>query len=114
MPKEIYGIRVVPKKDEEGIIFGGFVGIVINCVYNQYNAIDLLKMIQNEDGYFVESSVELDFAKVRENSQTSGEDKAKYLYSQALQLSDRNDKIAICETLVPHLKNLDSLWESKN
>ncbi|MBR3152424.1 MAG: hypothetical protein IKF52_02275 [Clostridia bacterium] len=113
-PKEIYGIRVVPKQDENGLAFGGFIGIVINCTYGHYNNIDILKMVQDQNGYYVESSVTLDFLKVQENSQTSGKAKAEYLLFQAEQFAEGYEKIAICETLVPDFMMLDALWETLN
>ena len=110
--KEIYGIRVVPEKDKNGLPFGGFEGILINCTVYGFDSIEIMKLVTKENSYFAESFMQLPFNEVCANSQKSGSEKAKFLYSKAKEFAPGDEEIAICEKLVPHLRLLDSSWVS--
>ncbi len=45
----IYGLRIVPHCDKNGIVFGGFDGIVISCPMLDFYNVEISKMVKNEE-----------------------------------------------------------------
>ena len=109
----IYGMRIVPRYDKNGVIYGGAEGIVIGKSYINNGNICICKMVYKEDGYFPKFTVTINFKEVLEHSSTSGEEKAKFLYSEAMQYNKENEPIFICEDLVLALKLLDVSWHRR-
>ncbi len=110
LENEIYGIRIVPKKDETGLVFGGFEGIVIYCD-NGNDDIEISKMERTKEGvYHPIFSFKIPFEKTLEHT-TSGKAKAEFLFSEAKKFAKRGEEIAICSSLIPDLRLLDYSWE---
>lgn len=110
--KTIYGIRIVPYRDNNGINFGMFEGIVISCSLSDFDNIEIAKLIKTKQGYFVHSWISIPYEDVIAHSNTSGKAKAEFLISKAKEFAKENEKIAICDTLVPHLELKDIAWEN--
>lgn len=56
----IYGIKVVPRFGENGVAYDGFQGIVIDILY-PISQVSIYKMINKEDGYYVDNYVKIPF-----------------------------------------------------
>ena len=112
---EIYGMRIVPERDETGLTFGGFEGIVISDSLGVlgYGFIEISKMEKTEEGgYHTVSFIKIPPEQVAEHSSTSGKAKAEFLLSEAKKLAKGNEGIAICKPLAYHLALLDVTWDS--
>ena len=105
------GMRVVPLKDFQGVMFGQFEGIVIASNGYDYCSIEISKMVKKDGGYFVESVVRIPFKEVLEHSE-SGTSKAEFLFERAKKLRKSNEEIAITDRLAGHLMMLDASSES--
>lgn len=110
--ENIYGIRIVPYHDDNKVKFGRFEGIVISCSLSNFDKIEISKMVNRNNGYFVDSWISLPYEDVIQHSNTSGKAKAEFLISKAKEFANGNEDIAICDTLIPHLKLLDSSWKN--
>lgn len=108
----IYGIQVVPHYDKNGTEYGMFEGVVISCSLLDFDKIQISKMIKRDNGYFVDSWINIPYEEVIEHGKTSGQAKAEFLICKAKELAKEGEKIAICDTLVPHLKLKDVWWEN--
>ena len=108
---EIYGIRIVSREDESGLVFGGFEGIVIYSFYG-YDHIEISRMEKTENGgYYSESLIKIPFKDTLEHT-TSGKAKAEFLLSEAKKFAKEGEEIAICRSLVPNLEALDICWDN--
>lgn len=112
MQETIYGIRIVPYRDDNKVNFGMFEGIVISCSLSDFDKIEISKMVNRNNGYFVDSWISIPYEDVIAHSNTSGKAKAEFLISKAKELAKENGEIAICDTLVPHLSLLDFSYEN--
>ena len=112
---EIYGMRIVPERDETGLTFGGFEGIVISNPLGVLGdgIIEISKMEKTEKGgYHTVSFIKIPPEQVAEHSSTSGKAKAEFLLSEAKKFSKGNEEIAICKPLAYHLALLDVTWDN--
>ena len=112
---EIYGMRIVPKRDETGLTFGGFEGIVISDPLGilGYGSIEVSKMEKTEEGgYHTVSFIKIPPEQVAEYGSTSGKAKAEFLLSEAKKFAKWNEEIAICKPLAYHLALLDATWHN--
>lgn len=110
--RTIYGIRIVPHEDKKGIRYGKFEGIVISCCsVLDIDSIVISKMIIKDNGYFTDSFISIPYEELSPHNNTSGKAKAEFLVSKAKDLAKGNEEIAICDTLIPHLRLMDFSWE---
>lgn len=106
----IYGVRIVPSQDENGLAFGGFEGIVISCSSLGLSTIEILKLTKKDEGYF-SKAMPLSQQEVLDHVDTSGEAEAEFLISEAKKFAKENEEIAICDRLVPHFVLKDESWK---
>lgn len=111
--QSIYGIPIVPYHDENGLLYGGFEGIVISCSAYNYELIDIIKMINDDGKYTKEAWLRIPAQEVLEHSSNSGKEKIKFLISKAKMISNGNEEIAICSSLVPNLILMDEAKKIK-
>lgn len=104
--KRIYGMRIVPRRDENGLVYGGFEGIIIEPTVQGYDFIEISKMVVRDDGYYCDSWIAVPWEETIEHCK-SGEEKVRFLCSQAKRISDGDEEIAICDSLIPNLLLLD-------
>ena len=106
----IYGMRIIPRRDETGLAFGGFEGIVINSTFQGYDFIEISKNVRRDGGYYTDSFVTIPWEETLKHSTSSGKEKAEFLYSEAKKFSKGNEEIAICDNLASHIYLLDYCW----
>lgn len=105
------GMRVVPLKDFQGVMFGQFEGIVIASKGYDYCSIEISKMVKKDGGYFVESAERIPSKEVIEHSE-SGTSEAEFLFERAKKIRKSNEDIAITDRLVGHLMMLNASSKS--
>lgn len=112
--KSIYGIPIVPYHGEDGRLYGGFEGIVISNTSLNFDSIEILKTVNKDNVYFIESFIKVPTSELFAHSQTTGREKAEFLVSKAKEFSNGKgngkENIAICSTLVPNLILMDESY----
>lgn len=103
------GMRIVPHKDENGVAFAGFEGLVI-CSTKGYSFIEIYKTAWESSGFYIKSSIVVPFEETLAHSSESGIKKLNFLCSKAKELQKENEEIAICDELAVHLRLMDASW----
>ena len=104
--ERLFGMRIVPEKDKNGLVFGGFEGIVISGTGFGLRPVEISKMINKEGGYFVDSFIQISSTD-SVNHSSSAKEEVSFLYSKALDLIQANEEIAIAKNLAMHFQLRD-------
>ena len=107
MNKEIHGMQVVPHRDENGVNFGGFDGVVISHPeeFSELVAVQISNLAEKTEHYSVTFWERIKFDKSGFSSDT---EIVKFLMNKANLFAERNKiknkKIAITDNLAVELE----------
>ena len=112
----IYGMQIIPEKDENGCKFGRFEGVVI---YSSIIGSDIqIALMDNTNfGYVSKVSKSISYIEIIEADFFSGEELFDYIIAKAQAFANYQNlgeyQLAISQNLVNYINSLDKLYNEK-